>query len=154
MTNNLRVWGSLALCVPLALLGACASADKLPKPVAVQSVIQAPGKAYVTASSDGDGASVVLDATQELRVELSLSGFEVANNMDWSIAELKPGVLTATGSRFERATRDVNPLESEGATVWRLKAQAPGQVRLTFGLRRAYSLGAPVKSVSFDVTVK
>jgi len=154
MTNNLRVWGSLALCVPLALLGACASADKLPKPVVVQSVIQAAGKAYVTVSNANDGASVVLDATQELRVELSLSGFEVANNMDWSVAELKPGVLTVLGSRFKRAARDVNPLGSEGATVWRLKAQAPGQVRLTFGLRRPYSLGAPVKSVSFDVTVK
>ena len=153
MTKNLRVWGSLVLCVPLALLGACASGDK-PKPVVVQSVIQAPGKAYVTVSSASDGAAVVLDANQELRVELSLSGYEVANNMDWSVTDLKPGVLTTIGSRFERATRDVNPLESEGSTVWRLKAQAPGKLQLSFGLRRAYSMGAPVKSVSFDVTVK
>jgi hypothetical protein len=153
MTNNLRVWSSLALCVPLALLGACASADK-PKPVVVQSVIQAPGKAHVTVSSASDGASVVLDATQELRVDLAISGWEVANNMDWSVTDLKPGVLTPLGSRFERATRDVNPLESEGSTVWRLKAQAPGQIRLTFGLRRPYSVGASVRSVSFDVTVK
>lgn len=153
MTKNLRVWGSLALCVPLALLGACASGDK-PKPVVVQSVIQAPGKAHVTVSSASDGAAVVLDASQELRVELALSGYEVANNMDWSITDLKPGVLTVLGSRFERATRDINPLESDGSTVWRLKAQAPGQVMLTFGLRRAYSVGAPVKSVSFGVTVK
>ncbi|MEP7100287.1 MAG: protease inhibitor I42 family protein [Burkholderiales bacterium] len=153
MTNNLRVWGSFALCVPLALLGGCASGDK-PKPVVVQSVIQAPGKAYVTVANANDGAAVVLDTTQELRVELSLSGFEVANNMDWSVSGLKPGVLTTIGSRFDRATRDVNPLESAGATVWRLKPQAPGQVRLSFELRRAYSLGAPTKSVSFDVTVK
>ncbi|MES2098636.1 MAG: protease inhibitor I42 family protein [Pseudomonadota bacterium] len=153
MTNPLRVWGSLALCVPLALLGACASADK-PKPVVVRSVIQAPGKAHVTVSNASDGASVVLDATQELHVNLALSGWEVANNMDWSVTDLKPGVLTALGSRFDRSARDVNPLESEGSAVWRFKAQAPGQIRLTFGLRRPYSVGPPLKSVSFDVTVK
>lgn len=154
MTKNLRVWGSLALCVPLALLGACASADKAPKPSVVRSVIQAPGKAHLTVSNADDGASVVLDKAQELRVELSLSGYEVAHNMDWSVAELKPGVLTVLGTRFERAALDVNPLESEGAKVVRLAPQAPGQVRVTFELRSPYSLGAPVKSVSFDVTVK
>ena len=153
MTNNLRVCGSLALCVPLALLGACASADK-PRPLVVRSVVEAPGKAYVTVSSASDGASVVLDTTQELRVELALSAWELARNMDWSVTDLKPGVLTPLGLRFERATRGVNPLESEGSMVWRLKAQAPGQLRLTFGLRRPYSVGAPFKSVSFDVTVK
>ncbi|MES3013251.1 MAG: protease inhibitor I42 family protein [Pseudomonadota bacterium] len=153
MTNPLRALGSLALCVPLVLLGACASADK-PKPVVVQSVIQAPGQAHVTVSNASDGASVLLDATQELRVELVLSSWEVANNMDWSVTDLKPGVLTVLGSRFDRGSRDVNPLESEGSRVWRFKAQAPGTVRLTFGLRRPYGLGAPPKSVGFDVTVR
>lgn len=153
MMNPLRVWAGLALCVPLVLLGACASADK-PKPVAVQKLIQAPGKAHVTVSNASDGASVVLDAGQELRVNLALSGWEVASNMDWSVTDLKPGVLTPLGSRFERSARDVSPLESEGSTVWRFKAQAPGQVRLTFGLRRPYSVGAPHKSAGFDVTVK
>ncbi len=153
MTNPLRVWGSLALCVPLALLGACASADK-PKPVVVQKLIQAPGKSTVTVSNASDGASVVLDASQELHVDLALSGSEVAHNMDWSVTDLKPGVLTPLGSRFERSARDLNPLESEGSAVWRFKALAPGQVRLTFGLRQPYSVGAPLKSVGFDVTVK
>lgn len=154
MTNPLRLRASLALCVPLALLGACASADKAPKPVVARSVIQAPGKAHLTLSNADDGASVMLDSAQELRVELSLSAYEIANNMDWSVTDLKPGVLAVVGARFERATRDLSPGESEGATVVRLKPQAPGQVRVTFGLRRPYSVGAALKSVSFDVTVK
>ena len=153
MKLNLRVLGNLALCVPLALLGACATGDK-PKPVVVQSVIQAPGKAHVTASDANNGASIALEAAQELHVELSLSAYEVANNMDWSVIELKPGVLTALGSRFERTGRDTNPTESDGSTVWRLKPQAPGRVTLTFGLRRAYSVGAPTRTASFEVTVK
>ena len=153
LTNNQRVWSSLALCLPLASIGACASADK-PKPVVVQSVIQAPGKTHVSASDANSGASVMLETGQELRVELSLSAWEVANDFDWSVAELKPGVLTALGSRFERTGRDANPTESDGATVWRLAPQAPGRVTLTFGMRRPYSVGAPARTASFDVTVK
>lgn len=153
MTKNLHVWGGLALCVPLALLGACATGDK-PSPVVVQSAIRAPGEAYVAVSDANDAAAVVLDAAQELRVNLSLSAYEVANNLDWSISDLKPGVLTSLGSRFERAARDSSPTESDGSAIWRLKAQAPGRATLSFVLRRAYSVGAPARSVSFDVTVK
>lgn len=153
MTKTLRVWRGLALCLPLALIAACASGDKA-KPAPTPSVIQAPGKTHVTVSDANDAAGVVLEPVQELRVELSLSAYEVANNMDWSVTELKPGVLTALGARFERTGRDTNPTESDGATVWRLKPQALGRVTLVFGLRRAYSVGAPVRSVSFDVTVK
>ena len=153
MTKNLHVWGSLALCLPLALLGACASGDK-PQPVVAQRVFQAPGKPHVVVTSGNDGAAVVLEAKQALWVELSLSAYEVANNMDWAVTDLKPGVLTVVGSRFERTRRDLNPLQAEGATVWQLKAQAPGQLKLTFVMRRPYALGAAVRSVSFDVTVK
>jgi hypothetical protein len=153
MTTPSRARRHLALCLPLALLGACAAGDK-PKPVAPPVVIQAPGKAYATVSDARDGAAVVLETAQELRVDLSLSAYEVANNMDWSVVDLKPGVLTTLGSRFERNGRDSNPTESDGATVFRLKAQAPGRVTLNFALRRAYSVGAPTRAVSFDVTVK
>ena len=154
MTNNLRVWGSLALCVPLALIGACASSGK-PKPVVVvPSLIQAPGQSAVTVSDLSNGAPVVVEVAQELRVELSLSAYEVAHNMGWSVTDLKPGVLTPLGSRFERTGRDSNPTESNGSTIWRFKPQAPGAVTLIFGLRRPYSVGAPARSVSFDVTVK
>lgn len=153
MKNNLRVWGRLALCLPLALLGACASGDKAPKPAVVVPAVQSPGKPYVTISDANAAAGVVLDATQELRVELSLSTWEVANNMDWSVADLQPG-MTVLGSRFERTGRDNNPSESEGATIFRLKPQAPGHVTMNFALRRTYSVGAPTRAVSLDVTVK
>ena len=105
--NNSRVWGCLALLalgMPLALLGACATGDK-PKPAvaAVQSVLQVPGKAVVAVSNRNDGAAVLLETAQELRVDLQLSAWEVSNNFEWSIAELKPGVLDPIGSRFERS---------------------------------------------------
>ena len=156
--NNSRVRGWLALLalgMPLALLGGCAVGDK-PKPavVAAQSVLQAPGKAAVAVSNRNDGAAVLLEIAQELRVDLPLSAWEVANNFDWSIAELKPGVLDPIGSHFERTGRDTNPTESDGSTIWRLKPSAPGRVSLTFALRRPYSTGAPAKTVAFDVTVK
>ena len=121
--NPPRAWRALALCVPLTLLGACAAGDK-PTPAVAQAVVQAAGKAYVTVSDAKDGAAVVLEAGQELRVELSLSSQEVASNRDWSVVDLKPGVLTALGSRFERTGRDSNPTEAEGSMVFRLKAQA------------------------------
>lgn len=153
MKNNLRVWGGLVLCVPLALLGACAAGDK-PKPAAVPAMIQAPGKARVTVSDADASAAVVVDTSQELRVELTLSAGEIANNMDWSLDTPTPNSLTVLGSRFERRRRDSNPSESEGATVFRFKPRAPGPVALNFALRRSYSLGPPTRSVSFDVTVK
>ena len=153
MTTNPRVWCSLALCVPLALLGACASPDT-PKPAAVHGAIAAPGKAKLTVSDADDGASVVVEAAQELRVDLPNTALGVAGNYEWSVVELKPGVLDVIGSRFERSPRDDNPTESAGITVWRLKPHAPGRVALKFELRRAYSRGAPQQAVSFDVTVK
>lgn len=156
--KNFRAWGRLALLalgMPIALLSACTTGDK-PKPaVAVaQSVLQAPGKAVVAVSNRDDGAAVLLETAQELRVDLQLSAWEVANNFDWTVAELKPGVLDPIGSRFERARRDTNPIESDGSTIWRLKPSAPGRVSLTFALRRPYSTGASAKTVVFDVTVK
>lgn len=155
MKNNLRAWSRLALCVPLALLGACAGSDKpKPVPVVVQSVLQAPGKSVVTVSDRNDGAAVMLEAAQELRVDLQLSAWEVANNFDWSLADLKTGMLEPIGSRFERTGRDTNPTESDGSTVWRLKPSGPGRFTLAFALRRPYSTGPSLKTVSFDVTVK
>ena len=153
MTNpwRLRV-GGFAACAALALLGACASAGK-PKPVVVQSVVQAPGKATLDVSERNDGASVVLDAAQELRVELPNSAWAVANNLEWSVVDLNPGVLSVLGSRFERGQRDNNPTESGGTTVWRLKPQAAGRVNLKFALRRPHRLNPATQTVGFDVTV-
>jgi hypothetical protein len=154
MTNALRLWcRGLVSAVALALLCACASADK-PKPVVVQSVVQAPGKATVTVSELNDGASVVLEAAQELRVDLPSSAWAVANNLEWSVVDLNPGVLNVLGSRFERGLRDNNPAEAGGTTVWRLKPQAAGRVNLKFALRRPHSLNPATQTVGFDVTVR
>lgn len=155
LMNDPRAWARLVLCMPLVLLGACAGSDK-PKPVmpVTQSVLQAPGKTVLTVSDRNDGAAVMLEAAQELRVDLQLSAWEVANNFDWSLADLKTGMLDPIGSRFERTGRDTNPTESDGSTIWRLKPNGPGRVTLTFALRRPYSTGPSLKTVGFDVTVK
>ncbi|MBC8056076.1 MAG: protease inhibitor I42 family protein [Rhizobiales bacterium] len=153
MTNRSRAWGSLALCLPLALLGACAANDK-PKPVAVQSVIQAPGQSAVTVSERDIGAAVVVEMAQELRVALPDSSWAISNNLAWSVESPNNGVLNVVGSRFERGPRDSNPAEAGGTTVWRLKPQAPGKVSLTFALRWPRSLRPPVQTAIFEVTVK
>jgi hypothetical protein len=153
MTMPLRAWRHLALCVPLVLLGACASSDKPKLPVA-PAVVEAPGKAAVTVTGASDGARVVVAQVQELRVELPNSAWSIAQNFEWSVVDLGPGVLTPTGSRFERTARDVNPLESDGTTVFRFRPQAAGAVTLKFALRRPHRLDAPLQTVSFDVIVK
>ena len=153
MTMPLRAWRHLALCVPLALLGACASGDKPKAPVA-PALIEAPGRPALTLTSANDGARVVVAQAQELRVELPNSAWSVAQNFEWSVVDLAPGVLGVTGSRFERTGRDSNPTESDGSTVFRLRPQAPGVVTLKFVLRRPQRLDPPIQAVSFDVTVK
>lgn len=137
----------------VALLCACATADG-PKPVVPQSVIQAPGKATVTVVERDAGARVVVDMSQELRIDLPNSSWAIANNLEWSVEASKPGVLTVLGSRFERAPRYENPSESGGTTSWRIKPQGPGQTKLTFVLRRPRSLLAPVQTAAFEVQVK
>ena len=148
-----RAWRHLALCVPLVLLGACASGDK-PKPPVVQAVIEAPGQTALTLTSANDGARVVLGQAQELRVELPKSAWSIAQNFEWTLVDLAPGVLTATGSRFQRTRLDVNPLESDGTTTFRLRPQAAGTVALKFVLRRPQRLDPPIQTVGFDVSVK
>ena len=153
MTMPLRAWRHLALCVPLVLLGACAR-DNTPKPPPTPALIEAPGKPVVTVTSASDRARVVVAQAQELRVELPNSAWSVAQNFEWSVVDLGPGVLAPAGSRFERTPRDVNPIESDGTTVFRFRPQAPGAVTLKFALRRPHRLDAPLQAVSFDVTVK
>ena len=158
MTNRMRVWdrrvwGSFALCVPLALLSVCSTTDK-PKPVAVQELIQSPGKSSVTIADTDDGAAVTLETTQTLVVNLFNPASAVNGNLDWSIVDLQPGVLTVLGSRFERSPRDNNPADAAGITIWRIKPQAPGRVSLKFALRRPHSLDPATQTVTYDVTVK
>lgn len=151
MTNKLRVWDRLALCcLPLALLGACSTADK-PKPVVVQSVLQQPGKAALAVTEADTGTRIVLDRSQTLVVSLAVAGNA---NPDWSLVDLKPGVLTVVGSKFERALRNTNVEEAAGATVWHFRPEAAGEVTLKFELRRPRSLGPALQSASYAVTVK
>lgn len=153
MTNPLRVWARLAVYALLALLGACTTLDQ-PTPTLAPRVIQSPGKPTVMVSERQDGASIVLDASQELRVELPNDAWAVTHDLEWSVADLSPGVLGVLGSRFERGARDNNPSDAGGSTIWRIKPQAAGQVKLKFVLRRARSLDPATQTVTFDVTVR
>lgn len=154
MKTTMRAWAPLWAAIPLAMtmLG-CSTPDK-PKPPPVQAVLQAPGKAAVAVSDNNDGARVVLEKNQELRVDLALEAVEVNNNMDWRIAQSDPAVLDSLGSVFQRGLRDNNPSEAGGSSVWRFKPKGPGHVDLSFELRQARSRGEPARTVHFDVTVQ
>ena len=150
MTKNLRVWARLALCVPLVLLGACSTADK-PKPAVVRSVIEQPSKPTLSVTEADTGARLVLDRSQTLVVSLAVAG---NTNPDWSLVDLKPGVLTLVDSKFERALRSTNFDEAAGAMVWHFRPEAAGEVTLNFELRRPRSREPALQRASFAVTVK
>lgn len=153
MKMTQRVRAALWVALPVALLAACSTPDK-PKPPPVQAVVQAPGKSVVAVGEGNDGASVVLEKGQELRVNLPLDADMVNTNTDWRIAQNDPAVLESVSSVFERGGRDNNPSEAGGTTVWRFKPKAPGHVGLAFELRQARSRGAPAQTLRYDVTVK
>ena len=153
MRNKTRAWGTLLLWVTLVLLAACSTEEKV-KPAPVQKVVQSPGKAIVTVNESSDGASVVLDPNQELRVELPNDSWSVTSNMDWRLADWTPGVLDELGASFVRSRRDSNPGDAGGTTIWRLKPHAAGRVMLKFELRKPHSLDPPTMTLSDDVSVK
>ncbi len=150
--GNLRAPRFIAplLSLSLVLLAACATAER-PKPPVVQSVVQSPGQKSVAVSGEQSGASIILEPAQELVVNLPIDG---TAGREWTLVDLKPGVLVASGSKFERALRNANVDEADGATVWRFRAEAPGTVALRFDLRRPHSLLPAVQTVSFSVTVR
>lgn len=141
---------TLALAALLASLAACSGAAKT-KPVVVQPLIQAQGQKSITVADDKSGAAVVLDRDQALIVRLPVTAPFV---YEWSLVDLKPGVLLLHSAVFERAALDVNAEESAGAMVWRLRGEAPGSVGLRFELRRPRNVAAAVRVVDFAVTVK
>jgi len=150
MTNHPRGRAAVALGIALALLVGCSATDK-PKPVPVQPVIQSPGKAALTVNDADNGASVVLERSQELVVRLAVAG---TSGADWSLVDLKPGVLrVVSGPTFQRALLSVAIDPSDGSSIWRLRAEAPGSVALNFELRRPHVLGA-ARTLSYPVTVK
>jgi predicted secreted protein len=151
MTNLPRMRAALALGMTLALLLAgCSTADK-PKPAPAQPVIQGPGKAALAVTANDSGASIVMERSQELIVRLPLRG---SSGADWSLVDLKPGVLrVVAGPTFERALLSVADDPSDGSSIWRLRAETPGQVALNFELRRPHALGTE-RTLSYPVTVK
>ena len=150
MTNPSRIWRTLAPGITLALLVACSTADK-PRPLPAQPVIQNPGRAALTVNDADNGAAIVLERSQELIVRLPVRG---SSGMDWSLVDLKPGVLrVASGPTFERTLLSVADDPSDGSSIWRLRAEAPGTVALNFELRRPHVLGT-ARTLSYPVTVK
>jgi predicted secreted protein len=152
MTKHLRASGRLALplAVALTLLAACGTADKT-KPAVVPSLIQSPEKKSITVSDRNDGATILLGSTQQLIVSLQL---DVLKGREWSLVDMKPGVLLAPPPKFEREGLDANWNDAEGAMVWRFKPEAAGTVALRFELRRPRDLALPERTVNYTVTVK
>lgn len=152
MTTLPRVRPGLVLCavLSLTLLGACSTTDE-PKPVPAPPVIQGAGKAMLTVRDTDSGASIVLERAQELTVRLAVSG---SSGADWSLVDLKPGVLrVVSGPTFERTPRNLADDPSDGSSIWRLRAEAPGSASLNFELRRPHVLGV-TRTLSFPVTVR
>jgi predicted secreted protein len=148
MTLTLRTWSGLTLVA--ALLAACATPEK-PKAPPPPPPVAAVGQRMVLVSDANAGAAVALESTQELIVRLPTEG---AAGLEWTLVDLKPGVLTLLSSKFERALRNTNVEEAAGATVWHFRPQATGSVALKFELRRPRSLQPPTQTVGYDVTVK
>ena len=136
----------------LALLSACSLFDKPgPAPVPTPAVVRSGLLKWVTVSDDRSGASVLLDASQELVVSLPV---DAANRLDWTLEPPKPGVLALKSARFERALRSTDSNDAVGDMVWRFTPTAAGSVGLKFDLRRPRSLDPATRTVTFDVTVR
>ena len=148
MAKNLCVWGGVVLS--LMLLAACSTPRKAP-PVVAQAVVQNPGQKAITVSGDKAGASIVLDRAQELVVRLAL---DPVTGLEWSLVDLKPGVLTLLSSKFERPLRNTNGEEAPGIVVWRFLPEASGNVELKFDLRRPRNVAPAVQTLTYTVTVK
>lgn len=148
MTLTLRAWSGLALAA--AALAACSTPEKpqAPPPVAP---VASPGQHQITVTDANAGAAVTIESAQELVVRLVTAG---AGALEWSLVDLKPGVLAVQSSKFERALRNTNTEEAAGATVWHFRPQAAGVVTLKFELRRPHTLQLPTQTVVYDVTVK
>jgi predicted secreted protein len=146
----MRAWSGLALSLSFALLVACGSAPK-EKPPVKPSVVEKPGQKSITVSDANELAHVFLESHQTLVVSLPLTATQ---GREWSLVDLKPGVLAASGPKFERESLDVNWNDAEGFSVWRFKPEAPGTVGLRFELRRPRELQPAVRTLTYTVTVK
>lgn len=148
MTLSLRA--RCGLSVAVAVLAAC-STPELPKGPVPPPTLANPGHRSLTVSDADAGANITLGPTQELLVRLPIGP---TAGLEWSLVDLKPGVLAVQASKFERALRNTNTEEAAGAMVWQLRPQAAGVVTLSFELRRPRSLQPPVQTVAYKVTVQ
>jgi len=144
---GLPFWIGLALA---GLLAACGTPEP-PKAPPPPAPVAAAGQRLLTVTDANAGAAVGLEPAQELVVRLPIG---VTAGLEWSLVDLKPGVLTLFGTKFERTARDANPSEAAGTMAWHFRPQATGVVTLNFELRRPHSLQAPARAVSYDVTVR
>ena len=142
---------TLATLLALASLSACSTAREPPLPAAAPSVVQAPGRSSVKVLGSQSGVGVALGLAQEMVVDLPVN---TTSGYEWTLVDLKPGVLSVLGSKFERAIRSANPEEAAGTVVWRFKPEAAGTVALRFELRRPHSLEPARQTVTYDVTVR
>jgi predicted secreted protein len=141
---------AFAVGLPSVLLSACASKDALPVAVA-QRTIQNPGKSQVEIAEADGGAKVIVQQSQVLVVDLPLLPTE---GREWSLVDMKPGVLSVVSSKFELDKRDHDGLASPGDMIIRFKPEAVGDVELNFALRRPHTLEPATKTVTFAVTVR
>ena len=149
MPSSPRPWSCLALAT--ALLAACSTTPELPKPPPPPRVLQAPGHKVLILTDADAGASVVLEPAQMLMVRLPIGA---SAGLEWALADMKPGVVSVTSSKFERALRNNTNDDASGASVWQFKPDAAGTIALTFELRRTKTLLPAVQTVTYSVTVK
>ena len=149
MPLTLRAWSGVALAA--ALLAACSATDAPKAPAPPTPVVGSPGQLAVKVTEANAGASVTIERGQTLVVNLPI---RITVGVEWSLVDLKPGVLTLLGSTFERSTIFADDSEAGGIMVWRLKPEAPGVVRLNFELRRPRRLEPAAQTITYDVIVK
>ena len=134
----------------LVALAGCASGDK-PKPVAVQPPVKAVGHQSLTVTEAQAGAEIELGREQELVVRLTSVG---TNGREWSLVDMAPGVLVASGPKFQRALVGTTDDDSSGLSIWRLRPSAAGNVSLRFEYRRPRNTEAAAAVVTYAVTVR
>ncbi|HEY4068035.1 MAG TPA: protease inhibitor I42 family protein [Burkholderiaceae bacterium] len=147
-SSRRAAWAGLSLAG--ALLAACASADG-PKPAVVVPPVASAGAKVLRISELNAGADVTLESGQPLVVSLEM---EIGPNLDWTLVDMKPGVLTIESTRFERSPRDNYLGDLGGQMIWTLKPVAPGAVTLNFDLRKPHSLMPAVRTITYRVVVK
>lgn len=144
-----RVRKGVWMAVFVALAG-CASGDK-PKLAVVQPLVKAVGQQSLTVTEAQAGAVIELGREQELVVRLATSG---KGDREWSLVDLAPGVLVASGPKFQRALLGATDDDASGQSIWRLRPSAAGSVSLRFEYRRPRNTEPAVAVVTYAVTVR